>query len=259
VRSDEAASRARAAGLEPLPLDVTDEGLVAAAASAVEERVGAAGLAGLVNNAGVAVTGPLELTPMEEWRRQIEINFLGQVAVTQALLPALLRGRGRVVMVSSISGRFALPLVGPYAASKFALEAASDSLRRELPGLPVVVVEPGPIATPIWGKGLKMADEIEARGSDEARARYAGLIRVLRAAAEDNARNGLPPSAVAEVIGEAMTVERPRTRYLVGRDAKVRGRLARVLPDRALDALIARALSRPGGARSPRRARGSRR
>jgi NAD(P)-dependent dehydrogenase (short-subunit alcohol dehydrogenase family) len=244
VRSDEAAELVRVVGLEPLRIDVTDEGLVAAAAAAVEARVGAAGLAGLVNNAGVAVTGPVESTPLGEWRRQLEVNLLGQIAVTQALLPALLRARGRVVMVSSIGGRIAGPLFGPYAASKFGLEAVSDSLRREVAGLGVrvVVVEPGAIATPIWGKGLESADEIAARGTPEVVARYARLAEKIRKVAESNARDGLPPSAVAEVIGEALTADRPRVRYLVGREAKARARLARLLPDRVFDAMVARAL-----------------
>jgi NAD(P)-dependent dehydrogenase (short-subunit alcohol dehydrogenase family) len=244
VRSEEAASRAREAGLSPVLLDVTDAASVAAAAGFVEARVGDRGLDGLVNNAGVAVSGPVELIPLDEWRRQLEVNLIGQVAVTQALLPALLRRRGRVVMVSSIGGRVAAPLFGPYSASKFGLEAVSDALRREVAelGVRVVVVEPGVIATPIWDKGIAVGDEIVARGDPTARARYARLIARIRAAAEANARNGLPTSVVAEVIGEAMTADRPRTRYLVGRDAKVRARLARVLPDRAFDALVARAL-----------------
>jgi len=244
VRSEEAAARAREAELEPVLLDVTDAASVAAAATFVEARVGERGLDGLVNNAGVAVSGPLELIPLDEWRRQLEVNLVGQVAVTQALLPALLRRRGRVVMVSSIGGRVAAPMLGPYAASKFGLEAVSDSLRREVGrlGVRVVVVEPGAIATPIWGKGREVGDEIVARGDAAARARYAGLIAAIRKAAETNARDGLPPSAVAEVIGEAMTADRPRTRYLIGREAKVRARLAQFLPDRALDALVARAL-----------------
>jgi NAD(P)-dependent dehydrogenase (short-subunit alcohol dehydrogenase family) len=244
VRSEEAASRAREAGLEPVMLDVTDAASVASAAAFVEARVGDRGLDGLVNNAGVAVSGPVELIPLDEWRRQLEVNLIGQVAVTQALLPALLRRRGRIVMVSSIGGRVAAPLFGPYSASKFGLEAVSDALRREVAelGVRVVVVEPGAIATPIWDKGIAVGDEIVARGDPAARARYARLIDRIRAAAEANARDGLPPSAVADVIGEAMTAEKPRTRYLIGREAKVRARLARVLPDRAFDALVARAL-----------------
>jgi NAD(P)-dependent dehydrogenase (short-subunit alcohol dehydrogenase family) len=244
VRSEAAAARVREAGLEPVQLDVTDTASVAAAASFVEGRVGSLGLDGLVNNAGVAVSGPVELIPLDEWRRQLEVNLIGQVAVTQALLPALLRRRGRVVMVSSIGGRVAAPLFGPYSASKFGLEAVSDALRREVAelGVRVVVVEPGAIATPIWDKGIAVGDEIVAHGDPTARARYERLIGKIRGAAEANARDGLPPSAVAEVIGQAMTAEKPRTRYLIGREAKLRARLARVLPDRAFDALVARAL-----------------
>jgi NAD(P)-dependent dehydrogenase (short-subunit alcohol dehydrogenase family) len=244
VRSDEAAARSGQAGLTPVQFDVTDEASVAAAAAVIEERAGARGLDGLVNNAGVAVSGPVEVIPLGEWRRQLEVNLIGQIAVTKALLPALLRGGGRIVMVSSIGGRIALPLFGPYAASKFGLEAVSDSLRRELAGLGVrvVVVEPGAIATPIWGKGIETGDAIEASGDPAARARYAPLVAKIRGLAESNARNGLPPSEVAEVIGEAMTADRPRIRYVVGRETKMRARLARVLPDRALDALLARAL-----------------
>jgi NAD(P)-dependent dehydrogenase (short-subunit alcohol dehydrogenase family) len=244
VRSEEAAARAREAGLEPVRLDVTDTASVAAAAAFVEARVGDRGLDGLVNNAGVAVSGPVELVPLDEWRRQLEVNLIGQVAVTQALLPALLRRRGRVVMVSSIGGRVAAPLFGPYSASKFGLEAVSDALRREVAelGVRVVVVEPGAIATPIWDKGITVGDEIVARGDPTARARYSRLIDRVRAAADEMGSRGLPPSAVAEVISEAMTAEKPRTRYLVGREAKLRARLAQLLPDRALDALVARAM-----------------
>jgi NAD(P)-dependent dehydrogenase (short-subunit alcohol dehydrogenase family) len=244
VRSEESAARALEAGLTPLRFDVTDEESVRVAAASVEERVGAQGLGGLVNNAGVAVSGPVEVIPLDEWRRQLEVNLIGQIAVTKALLPALLRGRGRIVMVSSIGGRIALPLFGPYAASKFGLEAVSDSLRREVSdlGVRVVVVEPGAIATPIWGKGIETGEAIAAQGDPAARARYARLIAKIRGLAEANARNGLPPAAVAQVIGDAMTADRPRTRYVVGRETKVRARLARVLPDRALDALLARAL-----------------
>ena len=144
-------------GLEPLQLDVTSEEDVAAAA----ERVGAE-LHVLVNNAGIAISGPVEIVPVEEWRRQIEVNLLGQVAVTRALLPAILRARGRVVNMSSIGGRVASPLFGPYSASKFALEAVSDALRREVAphGVRVVSIEPGGIATPIWGKGMDDARRI---------------------------------------------------------------------------------------------------
>jgi NAD(P)-dependent dehydrogenase (short-subunit alcohol dehydrogenase family) len=226
-------------GVEPVQLDVTSEADVAATA----ERVGGE-LAALVNNAGIAVTGPVEVVPVEEWRRQMEVNLLGQVAVTRALLPALLRSRGRVINVSSVGGRVAGPLFGPYAASKFALEAMTDSLRREVAAhhVRVVSVEPGGIATPIWDKGLENADAALADMPDDARRRYAGVIAAVRRDAERHSREGLRPEAVAEVVGRALSARRPRTRYVVGREARVQAMLARVLPDRAFDALVARAL-----------------
>jgi NAD(P)-dependent dehydrogenase (short-subunit alcohol dehydrogenase family) len=225
-------------GTEALRLDVTSEADIAAAA----ERVGAE-LHALVNNAGIAVMGPVEIVPVGEWRRVLEINVLGQVAVTQALLPAILAARGRIVNMSSIGGRVANPLFGPYSGSKFALEAVSDSLRREVAphGVHVVSVEPGGISTPIWGKGLSDARDIIAGSTPEQERRYSAVIAGVTKIAERLARDGLPPQAVAEVVGEAVTTARPRARYVVGRDAKVQALAARLLPDRVLDALIRRA------------------
>jgi NAD(P)-dependent dehydrogenase (short-subunit alcohol dehydrogenase family) len=227
-------------GLEPLVLDVTSEKEVTAAA----ERVGAE-LHALVNNAGIAINGPVEVVPLDEWRRIVEINLLGQVAVTRALLPAVLRARGRVVNMSSIGGRVANPLFGPYSATKFALEAVSDALRREVAahGVKVVSIEPGGIATPIWDKGLDDGRRIMADMPEEAARRYARLIPAVTKVAERLAREGLPPEAVAEVVGKAVTARRPRARYVVGRDAKIQAIAARLLPDRVLDAVIARALT----------------
>jgi len=165
--------------------------------------------------------------------------------VTRALLPALLNARGRVVNISSISGRFALPLVGPYTASKFAIEAFSDSLRREVgqQGVHVACVEPGAIATPVWSKSRAQGEQLVGGMSADALRRYDTLINALRREAERMERDGLPPEAVAEAVGHAVTASRPRTRYIVGRDARIRAVLARVLPDRALDALVRRALT----------------
>jgi NAD(P)-dependent dehydrogenase (short-subunit alcohol dehydrogenase family) len=241
VRKPEDAERLRAAGVRPLTLDVTDPESIAAARS----EVGEGPLAGLVNNAGVAVSGPVEFVPIDELRRQLEVNLIGQVAVTQAFLPQLREARGRIVNVSSIGGRVALPLMSPYSASKFGLEAVSDSLRRELRdfGVGVILIEPGGVKTPIWRKGNSAADELLASAPPEAERLYGGLIEALRAEADKIDRErGLPPEAVAEVIGEALTANRPRTRYLVGRDAKIRARAAGLLPDRVMDALIARTL-----------------
>lgn len=227
-------------GLEPLRLDVTSEEDIAAAA----ERVGGE-LYVLVNNAGIAVSGPVEAVPVEEWRRQIEVNLLGQVAVTRALLPAILRARGRVINMSSIGGRVANPLFGPYSASKFALEAVTDALRREVGplGVRVVSIEPGGIATPIWDKGLAEGRRIAADMPEDARRRYARLIPAVTREAERLAREGLPPEAVAEVVGRAVTARRPRARYVIGREAKVQAIAARLLPDAAMDRLIRRALT----------------
>ena len=226
-------------GTEALRLDVTSESDVAAAA----ERVGSE-LDALVNNAGIAVSGPVEVVPMDEWRRQIEVNLLGQIAVTRALLPAVLRARGRIVNMSSIGGRVANPLFGPYSASKFALEAVSDALRREVAehGVRVVSVEPGGIATPIWGKGMDDARRLMGAMTPEQERRYARVIAAVTKAVERIARDGLPPEAVAEVVAEAITTPRPRARYVVGRDAKVQALAARLLPDRVFDAAMRRLL-----------------
>ena len=241
VRRDEDAERLGGQGLRTVRLDVTDEAQIAAA----RESVGDGALAGLVNNAGVAVAAPLEFVPLEQLRRQLEVNLIGQVAVTQAFLPALRRAGGRIVNVGSIGGRVALPLLAPYNASKFALEGLSDSLRRELraQGVDVVVIEPGGVKTPIWGKGNELADELTAQMPPEGQRLYGRLIaNVRKETLKIERERGLPPRAVAEVIGRSLTADRPRTRYVVGGDAKVRAQLARLLPDRAMDRLIGRAL-----------------
>lgn len=245
VRKDEDGERLARdiAGVTPLRIDVTDHDSIAAAARAVKEQTGGR-LAGLVNNAGIAVPAPLEHQPIADFRHQIEVNLIGQVAVTQAFLPQLRAARGRIVNVSSIGGKVAVPLLGAYAASKFALEGLSDTLRRELRpwGIEVSVIEPGTIATPIWDKGIASGDELEAAMPPEARRDYGPLIATVRSASEQGARTGLPPDAVAQDVAHALTARKPRTRYLVGREAKSRGTAARFLPDRFLDSTIARVM-----------------
>jgi NAD(P)-dependent dehydrogenase (short-subunit alcohol dehydrogenase family) len=242
VRKDQDAERMRANGLRTVRLDVADTGSI----SAVRDELGSAPLAGLVNNAGIAVAAPLEFLPLDQLRHQLEINLIGQVAVTQAFLPALRAGRGRIVNVSSIGGRVALPLVGAYNASKFALEAVSDSLRRETAGqgVDVVVIEPGGVKTPIWRKGDELATQLIDGMPPEAERLYGRLVEVLRDyTAKIATETGIEPREVAEAIGRALTAKRPRARYLVGRDAKLRDRAATVLPDRVMDRLIARAMA----------------
>ncbi len=227
--------------LTPITLDVTDPDGIAAAVAQVTQVMGEKGLAGLVNNAGIAVAAPLEFIPIPDLRRQLEVNVIGQVAVTQACLPLLRRGRGRIVFVSSISGRVAAPFLGPYASSKFALEALSDSLRREL--LPwdikVAVIEPGRIATPIWEKSLAAADELSARLEPDAQ-RYYGKAMAVNRERTARRQGGTPIERMAEITAHALTSPRPKTRYLVGRDAKFGAMLARLLPDHWLDSFIAR-------------------
>jgi NAD(P)-dependent dehydrogenase (short-subunit alcohol dehydrogenase family) len=238
-REEDLAALAGLPGTQPLRLDVTSDGDVAAVAGAIGERLDA-----LVNNAGIAVTGPVEGLPLSAWRDQLEVNLLGQVRLTQAVIPALVAARGRVVNMSSIGGRMALPLFGPYAASKYALEAMGDALRRELRphGVQVVAIEPGAIATPIWAKGIAEAERHLAELGEAPRRRYEGLIAAVRRQAERAAVEGLHPDEVAAVVETALTARRPRTRYVVGREARVQAVLARVLPDRAMDALVGRAL-----------------
>jgi NAD(P)-dependent dehydrogenase (short-subunit alcohol dehydrogenase family) len=240
VRRDEDAQRLEGEGLRAVKLDVVDADSIAAARASL----GDGPLAGLVNNAGIGVGGPLEFLPIEQLRDVLEINLIGQVAVTQAFLPALRAGQGRIVNVSSIGGRFALPLGSAYSASKFALEAVSDSLRRELhgQGVDVIAIEPGGVKTPIWSKGNARARETVTAMPAEGERLYGGMIAVLRKEIEKiETQRGMEPHEVAVVIGRALTAPRPRTRYVVGRDAKTRGLMAKVMPDRVMDRLVARA------------------
>jgi NAD(P)-dependent dehydrogenase (short-subunit alcohol dehydrogenase family) len=228
-------------------LDVTVAADITSLAELVSDRADA-GLQGLVNNAGVAVVGPIEVLGLDDWRRQIDVNLIGQVAVTRALLPALFRARGRVVNVSSISGLVAGPLTGPYSASKFALEAFTDVLRREVGafGIRVVAVEPGVVATPIWAKGQAEAERRIDTCDRQIQRRYARMVDAARAIGDAAAHNGLAPGVVADTILTALTTRRPRTRYLVGRDAHLQARLNRLLPDQVMDALVRRVMRGAG-------------
>src|SRR5687768_2262952 len=188
VRKDSDAESIRGEGserLEPLTLDVADEASVASAAGSVAEKIGDAGLAGLVNNAGIVVAGPLEALPLDDLRRQLEVNVVAQVAVTQAFIPALRRARGRIVLMSSVGGRISIPFMSPYHVSKWGLEAIGDALRLELKpwGMDVVIVEPGAIATPFWQKGQDTADEVEGNMDPEVRRLYGEQLEAVRGAA----------------------------------------------------------------------------
>jgi NAD(P)-dependent dehydrogenase (short-subunit alcohol dehydrogenase family) len=247
VRRAQDAESLRAEGsdrLVPVILDVTDAAEVAAAAELVGERVGESGLDGLVNNAGIAVLSPLETIPLEDFRRQIEVNLTGQVAVTQAMLPLVRRAGGRVVFVSSIGGRMALPFGAPYHAAKFGVEAVADCLRQELAPwkIGVVVIEPGSIDTPIWERGERIADDVAARAPAAQEALYGQRIERFRAAVRRTAERGIAPDKVAKAAAHALTARRPRTRYVVGADARGQALAHRLLPDRAFDWVVARAM-----------------
>jgi NAD(P)-dependent dehydrogenase (short-subunit alcohol dehydrogenase family) len=238
---------AAAAGgeLEPLDLDVGDGDSIATAAERVREATGGR-LDGLVNNAGVVVPGPVEGVDLDELRRQLEINVVARVAVTQALLPMIRAARGRIVFMSSIGGRMSLPHLSPYSASKHAIEAIGDSLRQEMRGLgvQVAIIEPGSVATPFWDKGQAAAPKARAAMGPELERLYSDDLDAAQAGAERTAARGIPPERVADAVVDALTAARPKTRYLVGTDAKIQAQLRKVLPDRVLDRLIARELRR---------------
>jgi NAD(P)-dependent dehydrogenase (short-subunit alcohol dehydrogenase family) len=239
--ADGEALAGRATGrLRPLLLEVTDGASIAAAQATVAAAVGEAGLHGLFNNAGIAVAAPLEYLPLDDLRRQLEVNVVGVVAVTQAFLPLLRRARGRIVITGSTNGFLAPAFMGPYAASKYALEALADALRRELRpfGLEVSLLEPGDIATPIWERSAAAGRELEAKLSAEARERYGAAIAAVKAYAAAVASKASPAEEVAAVVEEALTTARPKTRYLVGRGAGMQHLLARWTPDRTLDSLL---------------------
>lgn len=244
-REDGEALRARAPErLTPLILDVTDADSIAAAAGVLRDETGEIGLVGLVNNAGIVVPGPLEFLPIDKLRRQLEVNLIGQVAVTQAMLPLLRKAKGRIVNMGSISGLLAAPFTGPYAMSKFALEAYSDALRMELApwGIRVSLIEPGSIKTPIWNKSKESGENIYDDLDEDGRRLYEKQLFVLREQSVKVGSHGLPPEAVARTVAHALTARRPRTRYTIGLDSKALRVMARWLPDRLRDAIILRGM-----------------
>jgi NAD(P)-dependent dehydrogenase (short-subunit alcohol dehydrogenase family) len=241
-----------ASGVTPVQLDVTDRQSIARAAREVEAALGGEGLLGLVNNAGIGIGAPLEFIALDELRRQLEVNVIGPVAVTQAFLSQVRTRRGRIVNVGSIGGRIAQPIMGPYNASKYALEALSDSLRMELGawGIHVSLVEPGAIATAIWEKTDTYAEHMIPALGARAGELYGDAIGAVLDTARMLSKRAIAPEAVSRAIFHALTARRPRTRYLVGTDARAEALLARFLPDRARDAVLLRIMKYPR--RAPR-------
>ncbi|HEX2593146.1 MAG TPA: SDR family NAD(P)-dependent oxidoreductase [Rhizomicrobium sp.] len=229
------------ANVVPVIFDVTDEAAVLAGARQVEAALGGETLFGLVNNAGIAVPGPLLYTKIDDFKYQIEVNLTGQLIVTQAFAPLLGADRsrkgapGRIVMISSVGGKNASPFVGPYNASKFALEGMSESLRRELMlfGIDVIIVAPGAVATPIWDK----ADAVDV--SQFANTPYATALDKVKDYMISNGKKGLTPEKLGEVVKTALTVSKPKTRYTVTPEP-FQNWMVNTLPKRIVDGIIAR-------------------
>ncbi len=229
--------------IRPVQLDVTDGAQLAALDAVLPERLDA-----VVNNAGVVVSAPVEAVDLDDLRLQMEVNVVGPVAVTQAVLPRLRAARGRVVFISSVSGRMSAPLMGPYSASKYALEALADALRVELRpwGVKVSLIEPGAVDTDLWRYALDTADATEASLSSEHRTLYAGHLAGIRGTIRRTQKQTTPVDKVVDAIERALTAAKPRARYLVGTDARVQVAMRGALPTAAMDAAVAKLTGTPG-------------
>ncbi|MBP8128843.1 MAG: SDR family oxidoreductase [Candidatus Hydrogenedentes bacterium] len=227
-------------GIKPLLLDVTKPETIAAAAASVAEATGEKGLQGLVNNAGVVVGGPLEFVPPDAVEHQFRVNVFGLISVTQAFLPLIRAGHGRIVLMSSTSGFWCEPFLGPYAATKHAVEAIGDALRAELHpwGIKVALVQPGIIATPIWDKSRAVMQQMLASLPEACPELYAGAIASVQAVSKRAQRLAIEPGRVARTVRRALESRRPRTRYPVGPDARMQSALIRFIPDHMRDRIM---------------------
>jgi NAD(P)-dependent dehydrogenase (short-subunit alcohol dehydrogenase family) len=225
-------------------LDITDQGQIASLVARIDGDPHGRPLRAVVNNAGIGDLGPAGTFPIPEWRRTFEVNFFGTIAVTQALLPALLRSKGRVVNISSVGGKVAMAGWSPYASSKYALEAVTDSLRRELAphGVRVVVVEPAFVRTEMAGHGVAAANQVIAQMTPDQKKWYGALMHAVAAQLSANAKKGLAVEKAARVVAKAVTDRRPRTRYAIGAEAATTIGFIRIMPDRVLDRVLAAGL-----------------
>ncbi|MEO3796716.1 SDR family NAD(P)-dependent oxidoreductase [Nonomuraea sp. B10E15] len=247
VRSDAAAQEVAALApgrTLPLRLDVTDGHLIAEAVATVSDHVGSGGLSGVVNNAGTGSPYPLELIPLDDLRRELEVNLVGQLAVAQAFLPLLRRGAGRLVNVGSEGGRITLPYIAPVTMPKHALVSLTDALRMELRpwGIHVVLVEPGATATAAPGKMIAAARRLVDGLPEQGRQLYGESFGAVVDRIAERSDRGSPPDVIARAILRALTAPRPATRYPAGGHAKLLTKLPRLLPDRLLDRLFLRML-----------------
>ena len=240
VRTADAGNRLQAKSggmLIPIILDVTDAAQIAAAAEKVREKTGENGLAGLVNNAGIAISSPLEIVPLADFRRQLEVNVVGQLAMIQAFIPLLRKCQGRIVNISSINGAIATPYLGPYAASKFALEAISDALRIELRhwGIKVIVIAPGAIKTPIWEKSTETTEKMTKSVSPEGMKLYETDLNAWRKMVLEVTRKADPVEKVVGKILLALASPRPRARYYLHFSQRYMCRGLKILPESIRD------------------------
>ena len=228
--------------IEPVIVDITDADALRALADRVANDKDRRPLRAVVNNAGIAVNAPVETAPLDEWRRQLEVTVIGQIAVTQALMPALLANGGRVVTIGSLGGKVAMPGFGPYSAAKFAMEAVNDTLRREMEpfGLKVIMVTPGAVSTGMTEQGLATIDRLARLMTPEQHGRHDRLIDAVKTQVKAFARDGVPPEQAAAVVSRAVNDRRPRIRYTVGRDAALLARMVRFIPDGFLDRALRR-------------------
>ena len=242
IRRPEDAAKLAAANIEPVLVDITQPETLAALARRIADDPLRRPLRAIVNNAGIAVNAPVEMAPLDEWRRQLEVGVIGQIAVIQALMPALLAAGGCVVNIGSLGGKIAMPGFGPYSAAKFAMEAVNDSLRREMQpyGVDVVMITPGGVSTDMSARGIATANRLADLMTPEQHRRHDRLFESVIEQANDWSQNGIRPEQVAAVISRAIHAPRPRTRYTAGPDAALLTRIIRFLPERLLDGVLRR-------------------
>lgn len=240
IRRQEDAAKVNGKNIEAVIVDITNVDSLKALAERVKQDPLRRRLRAVVNNAGIAVNAPLEMVPLDELRRQLEVGVVGQVAVIQALMPALLTSGGRVVNIGSLGGKVSMPGFGIYSAAKYAIEAINDSLRREMApyGLMVIMITPGGVSTGMSEKGIQTAERLAKLMTPDQHRRHDRLFAAVKNLAETWARDGVRPDRAAAVISRAIHDRKPRTRYTVGRDAALLTRLVRFLPDRLLDRML---------------------
>ena len=248
VRTSSAAEKLKteaSSRLAPVMLDITDTAQIQRTVQEIKANLGISGrLVGLINNAGIILSGPLEFFPLERLREQLQVNVIGPIAVTQAFLSLIRNGKGRIINMGSASGLFAPPFLGPYAASKFAMEAWTDALRRELrpEGIPVSLIESGAIETPIWDKSQAIANSLESALPDQGKTLYGNALAAGRKQIEYLRRRAASPLVVAKVVHKVLISHNPKPRYLVGMDAHAQAFISRWVPARLVDDVIAKLL-----------------